>query len=449
MAEAHRQSKVQTKNNIGRYIGVRVLLGLDSDVRPGSSPEYMAWVTSDGSLRNRLLVRQYTNEERGKALQLCGWGDRMNKDSVDKVIYFLQKNNEFTKAAALALFNLEITRAIDILSNSASYSLDDGDNSNSTVAMALAGYTEERQTLWRKTCTSLLRTLEDPYLRAMFIFLAGDRENFDDILKDPKGMMLADKVAFACIYLNDDKLNEYVDSMSKKLTSEGNLDGMLLTGLTSEGVELLQRYVDITGDIQTASLAAIYSFPCDSSRDERVRNWIELYRELLDRWRLWHHRAKFDIIRHANDTVRVTSQSFVSCNFCGKSIACNMSVASRSRPFMSSSMPLSSMKPKITCCPGCRKPLPRCSLCLTNLGTPSGSALYQQKEKSDFKNVLSPVNDWFAWCQNCRHGGHSMHLTQWFKEHSECPVTGCECKCATLDYTGRLATIQMADRAAV
>lgn len=52
----------------------------------------------------------------------------------------------------------------------------------STVAMAIAGYTEEKNTLWRKTCMSLLQKLEDPYLRAMFAFLTCDRENYEEIL---------------------------------------------------------------------------------------------------------------------------------------------------------------------------------------------------------------------------------------------------------------------------
>ena len=59
-----------------------------------------------------------------------------------------------------------------------------------------------------------------------------------------------------------------------------------------------------------------------------------------------HFRAKFDIIHHSVDSKRVPSQAFVSCNFCGKSIACNMTFASRSRPNMNSMLP-STHKPKV------------------------------------------------------------------------------------------------------
>lgn len=37
----------------------------------------------------------------------------------------------------------------------------------------------------------------------------------------------------------------------------GNLEGILLTGLTTDGVELMETYVDRTGDVQTASFCML------------------------------------------------------------------------------------------------------------------------------------------------------------------------------------------------
>ena len=51
----------------------------------------------------------------------------------------------------------------------------------SAVAMAIAGYTEE-SSLWKKTCASLLQTVNDSYLRAMFAFLSSNKDNYDEIL---------------------------------------------------------------------------------------------------------------------------------------------------------------------------------------------------------------------------------------------------------------------------
>ncbi|XP_056008065.1 GATOR complex protein MIOS-like isoform X2 [Ostrea edulis] len=440
MIEYTKPAQFTQRSVQGRHLGVKSILGLDSEDMPTSQMTNMYW-TSDFS-RKLSCVKQYHSAERSKALQLCGWGgDRHRPELLDTILLELQMDGRYTIAAAMALFNLQISKAIEILSTSSSK--DQGTQTEntdlSTVAMAIAGYTEERNTLWRKTCVSLQQKLQDPYLRAMFAFLTSDRENYEEILTDQGLMQLSDKIAFACIYLDDEKLTDYISGLTRKVIETGNLDGLLITGIKPEGVSLISKYVDLTGDVQTAALVCVFSLPNEMSKDERVLNWIESYRELLDRWRLWHHRSKFDIIWHASDNFRVISQAFVSCNFCGKSIACNMPVASRTRPYNSySAGTLTSTKPKISCCPGCRKPLPRCSLCLTHLGTPSGSALYSQKDKTTYSVKMTAIGDWFTWCQSCRHGGHASHLWEWFAEHSECPVTGCQCKCFTLDHSARL-----------
>ena len=47
-------------------------------------------------------------------------------------------------------------------------------------------------------------------------------------------------------------------------------------GLKPDGLDLLQKHVDLTSDVQTASLAAVYSFPNhEIEEDSRVKNWIE------------------------------------------------------------------------------------------------------------------------------------------------------------------------------
>ena len=46
---------------------------------------------------------------------------------------------------------------------------------------------------------------------------------------------------------------------------------------------------------------------------------------------------------------------------------------------------------------------------------------------------VNPTLKWFTWCQTCRHGGHASHMTEWFKEHTECPVNSCVCNCMNLD----------------
>ncbi|KAF8971266.1 hypothetical protein BDZ97DRAFT_1651669, partial [Flammula alnicola] len=39
-------------------------------------------------------------------------------------------------------------------------------------------------------------------------------------------------------------------------------------------------------------------------------------------------------------------------------------------------------------------------------------------------------------CQTCRHGGHAVHILEWFlgedagRTHDVCPVADCDCRCA-------------------
>jgi hypothetical protein len=98
-------------------------------------------------------------------------------------------------------------------------------------------------------------------------------------------------------------------------------------------------------------------------------------------------------------------------------------------------------------CPNCKKPLPRCGLCLLNMDVPISS---QRKSmivndpragKIDIQYLTSwntYLNDianmaafdlWFTWCISCSHGGHSIHMHEWFKKHATCPISNCGCQC--------------------
>jgi hypothetical protein len=48
--------------------------------------------------------------------------------------------------------------------------------------------------------------------------------------QNESGVAVEDRVAFACIFLSDAKLHEYLKEQITKLTEEGDLAGILLTG---------------------------------------------------------------------------------------------------------------------------------------------------------------------------------------------------------------------------
>lgn len=158
-------------------------------------------------------------------------------------------------------------------------------------------------------------------------------------------MTVRDRIGFACNFLSDSHLTEYIEQLNRQLTREGNLDGMLLTGNTSssmkpnlgklsisihfqglsgDGLSLLQSHVDKTGDIQTVSLLSLHASNHEVSKDPRMQQWVNSYRSLLDSWRLWTQRAKFDVQFYKGNpsgAEKPPQQVYVSCNYCGKSIS--------------------------------------------------------------------------------------------------------------------------------
>lgn len=124
----------------------------------------------------KIFVR---SEERDKALHLCNW--RFDKDASQFSLYIerLEKEQAYSRAAAIAVFNLKIRLAIDILNRGA----EKLENNNlNVVAMALAGFTDDKTSMWRQLCFNTKAQLTDPYLRAMFSFLTAENYNYEHVL---------------------------------------------------------------------------------------------------------------------------------------------------------------------------------------------------------------------------------------------------------------------------
>lgn len=427
----------QDKSKNLKYDGIKAIIGGENG-GGGATARSKA----DSYQEQRLVAPVYFSDERKLALSLCGWDFKGSGNMLADFLNELQSSGQHERAAAVALFNNKIRDAIEILSSQGSNNkIGSKGNMLNVVAMALSGYTEEKNALWRDMCRALCGQMENPYLRSAFAFLTTEAEQFENILAE-EGMEIEDRVAFACKFLPDNKLSQFLENLSTKLSNAGDLDGILLTGISMDGINLLEKYVNKTTDVQTASLVivnCVAHISSEVSKDPRVLSWIENYRSLLDMWRLWHQRSLFDIHFNLKDSSqRPPQQVFVSCNFCGNSILTNM-LPTGSRPRKLAQYCNPSNRTKIMACPGCRKPLPRCALCLVHMGT--SSSLSQKPvnqgdssaEKPTNVPSVNPFNNWFTWCQSCRHGGHSNHIVGWFKEHVECPVTGCGCHCMNLD----------------
>lgn len=105
-------SKYISKNNKAVYIDIYIfflsLLGMVESSRHN-------WSGLDKQTDNQNL-----NEERILALQLCGWIKKGTDIDVGPFLNSLVQEGEWERAAAVALFNLDIRRAIQILNEGAS-----------------------------------------------------------------------------------------------------------------------------------------------------------------------------------------------------------------------------------------------------------------------------------------------------------------------------------------
>ena len=67
-------------------------------------------------------------------------------------------------------------------------------------------------------------------------------------------LSLQDRVAFALTFLDDHQNLEWLKGIKDDCTVRGDLAGLVVTGLSREGLDLLQQYLDRHDDLQTVAL---------------------------------------------------------------------------------------------------------------------------------------------------------------------------------------------------
>lgn len=130
----------------------------------------------------------------------------------------------------------------------------------------------ETNTTWKEIIESLSNDMVDsPYLRVIFAYIASN--DWYRVLDEP-GLPLRERMAIALRVLDDDQMTQYINRTLDKLLQEGDVEGIVVTGLTPKGVDLLERALDRYGDVQTVSLVMSYTVP-KRFKDNRVEDWVE------------------------------------------------------------------------------------------------------------------------------------------------------------------------------
>ncbi|KAK6331117.1 hypothetical protein TWF696_003187 [Orbilia brochopaga] len=373
-------------------------------------------------------------EQRILGLAMCGWDFNTDAELEAELVKF-EKKGQYEKAAGWALFHGNIERCIKALAM--------GKTEMKLMSTAVAGYNSHRaagekggiaeNTIWKDLCREMATHMDDPYSRAIFAFVSNG--DWQDVLDGSTGLPIRERLGIALRFLEDDELGTYIDEFTAMVIRDGEPEGVLLTGVTEKAIDLLQVYVNKTGDVQTAALVASFAVPRYLT-DHRVELWVESYRDLLDRWKFWQIRANFDIKRREISTTRkggvliesLPRQIYVRCNFCDRKVAHRSEIpTTRFKDGQQVTIPVTqstqaNFLQKAIVCPNCRKPLPRCAICLLYLGTPNTRVI--RSEVAD-----EAYDRWFNFCLICNHGSHAGHAKEWFSKHTLCPVPECECLC--------------------
>lgn len=173
----------------------------------------------------------------------------------------------------------------------------------------------------REHCERLIPRLGDPYLRAMLTRLTSDE--WSDTLDEP-ALPLRERLFIALHFLDDDALGKYL----RRMAGGSELDVLLLTGLRPPALDVLQGWLDCTGDVQSVAALAARVVP-GKAHDARVGRWMDTYRDLLDSWQMFAERCAFDIARGellgraiATGDVKAfewaPKQLLLRCNYCSK-----------------------------------------------------------------------------------------------------------------------------------
>ncbi|RXW20412.1 hypothetical protein EST38_g5435 [Candolleomyces aberdarensis] len=261
--------------------------------------------------------------QRQVALQLCGWS--LKDEELKTAVKRWEREGKLTRAACWLVFTKQHTRAIDLLMQSS----DPSHQMMSGTIAALLPHSSSalKNPELRQHYSQLTARVKDPYLKMMLTHMAvGD---WAEVLKENK-IPFRERLAIAFQFLDDKSVTSTLRRMTEAAYQQGDIEGLIITGLTKSGLNVLQAYVDKTGDVQTAAIMSSYVCPV-RFKDNRAEKWLQTYRDLLDGFKLHHERVGFDIERGQllSDAIQngflpseewVPRQILIRCHYCNKPV---------------------------------------------------------------------------------------------------------------------------------
>ncbi|KAI7299191.1 WD40 repeat-like protein, partial [Hortaea werneckii] len=339
-------------------------------------------------------------EHRQLCLAACGW--KFTTDTLEAECQELIERGEYYLSIVQAVLHGYIHIALNLLRTL----IRSKTIPNTGLGALLASDTINEEQ--REMCQWMAADTSDPGLKALLTFLiTGD---WRDVMKTHY-LHLGYRVALGLKYLNDTELSGFMQTETARAIRNGDLEGILLTGLGERSLELFQTYLTRSADLQTVVLATAFTNPRYVD-DVRWAMWKETYFDQLQSWRCFHQRARFTVMHarlcrkglvgtkdekgkvarpgsHLPSSSSSSSSSSsapaapvtLKCNHCQAPLARGQSPLGPSHPATpTNETPRTTQAPtKIqgalaansgTVCLRCGRHMPRCALCNLWLGTP-------------------------------------------------------------------------------
>ncbi|KAG0651851.1 SEH-associated 4 [Hyphodiscus hymeniophilus] len=378
-------------------------------------------------------VRTSKPQHRQLCLAICGF--IKSSSDLDHDLKALEKQGRYTIAAAWALFEGVPERAVDILRRAGIDLL--------FVAMALDIKLKSNAPLdvdikqWNEALENHPQMAEDAYLRAIYGYITTGNWS---AIADEAGLPLRDRVGVALRYFSDDQLTNWLTNQMNEAIRTGDIEGIVLAGITDHMVDIFAKYIGKFLDYQTPILIMSFCYPRYIS-DVRCEAWRTNYKDFLQRHKRYILRVKFEqqstVKSRMRDGTPVIKppprQITIRCLNCDAQTANDLSNSGApptSAPG-SSSATVDNRNPLIAtginaglCCPKCGSHLGRCAVCMEIVGVP-------RSDRPELSNdpAIRRMANFPTFCLKCKHVTHMDHSVAWFSRHVECPVPECRCQC--------------------
>ena len=385
-----------------------------------------------------------TIHKRTLSLEVCGWC--FSRDGMEAKCTDLLEQRQYYRAVATSFFQGHTDLSLNMLRN-----LTRRKTIPDTALGALLA-SERLNEEQRNMCIWMEEDADDPYLQSLLRFLAHKR--WKDVVENA-ALNLSDRLSVALRYLPDDDLGIFIDQSTETCSLDGDLPGILLTGLTSSCLNLFQAYLERTNDLQTTVLATAFTNPLYVD-DIRFSMWKETYLWYMQTWRAFIERTKFNV-EHSRRAMKRNGERMIKpaprqitlrCAHCNGSLAKQQDESKEKAQLSfgtnaSTGQPVHQARKNAeaagTVCPRCGRHLPRCSICMQWLGTPepikgklgkdSVREINGGKEQGVAKAETDMLGRFITFCASCGHGFHAQHAKHWFAKHGMCPVPDCQCLC--------------------